>query len=432
MKTLHLTNAWHAGSGGIGTFYRALIDAANENNHEIRLVVPGNSTRVETIGGHTKVYYIQAPRAPFNPSYRVLYPYRFLTPGTAIQKILNEERPDLIEVSEKYSLIYLTGLLRIRALRGVNFRPTVIGTSCERMDENMAAYLSGSPLARAFTRFYMKWVYFPMFDHHIAVSEYSAEELRMAARGHKVERGVWVRPMGADTLRFTPDRKNPGTRQRLLKVIGGTDRSVLLLYAGRLVPEKNLCLLIDAMAILRNDSKRDYRLLFAGDGILFEPLQRACARKIPGSTTFLGHIADRNVLADLFANADAFVHPNPSEPFGIAPLEAMAAGLPLVAPDCGGVTAYANHSNAWLANQTAESYAAAIRELFDSPETRERRTAAALVTASQHSWPDVANGYLNLYKELHERAQGRTPQNAIPPRFVSTPGDYLGRETVHT
>ena len=428
MKTLHLTNAWHASSGGIGTFYRALIESANYSGHEIRLVVPGDSTRVEAIGSHAKVYYISAPRAPFNPSYRVLYPYRFLAPGTAVQQILNEERPDLIEVSEKYSLPYLTGLLRIQRLRGVNFRPTVIGTSCERMDENMAAYLSASAAAKAFTRFYMKWIYFPMFDHHIAVSEHSAEELRTAARGHKVQRGVWVRPMGADTIRFTPARKKASVRQRLLKLIGGNERSVMLLYAGRLVPEKNLYLLIDVVAQLRQSTGRDYRLLFAGDGILFQPLQKVCAQKIPGSTTFLGHIADRDLLADLFANADAFVHPNPREPFGIAPLEAMAAGLPLVAPDCGGVTAYANHSNAWIASQTAESYAAAIRDIVENPEARARKIEAALSTVAQYRWTDVAEGYLKLYKELHERVQGHTSESAAPPRFVSTPGNYLGRE----
>jgi alpha-1,6-mannosyltransferase len=423
-----MTNAWHASSGGIGTFYRALIETANVMGHEIRLVVPGDSTRTEDIGSHARIYYIRAPRAPFNPSYRILYPYRFLAPGTAVQRILNEERPDLIDVSEKYSLPYLTGLLRIRGLRGVDFRPTVIGTSCERMDENMAVYLSGSPLAKAFARFYMKWIYFPMFDHHIAVSEHSAEELREAARGHKVERGVWVRPMGADTVRFTPARKSASWRQRILKLIGATERSILLLYAGRLVPEKNLYLLIDAMAHLRRETDRDYRLLIAGNGILFEPLQKVCSEKIPGTTTFLGHIADRDVLADLFANSDAFVHPNPREPFGIAPLEAMAAGLPLVAPDCGGVMAYANHSNAWLASQTAESYAAAVRDVFERPEARNRKVEAALVTAMQHSWPEVAADYLRLYAELHARVEGKAISHAAPPRFVSTPGDYLGRE----
>jgi alpha-1,6-mannosyltransferase len=428
VKTLHLTNAWHASSGGIGTFYRALIEGANAVGHEIRLVVPGDTTRVETIGNHAKIYHLSAPRAPFNRSYRMLYPYRFLPPGSDIQRILNEERPDLVDISEKYTLPYLAGLLRIRSLRGVNFRPTVIGTSCERMDENMAAYLSGSATAKAFTRWYMKWIYFPMFDHHIAVSDHSAAELREAARGHKVERGVWVRYMGADTTRFRPDRKSAAGRQRLIKLIGGTERSVLLLYAGRLAQEKNVYLLIDAMERLRSADKRDFRLLLAGNGTLLEPLKRACEQRIPGASTFLGHIADRDVLADLFANCDAFVHPNPREPFGIAPLEALAAGLPLVAPDCGGVTSYANRSNAWLASQSGDAYAAAVREICDDPAARTRKIEAGLATAANYNWPDIATGYLKLFAELHARVQGHAPEDAAPPQFFSTPGDYFGRE----
>jgi hypothetical protein len=53
-------------------------------------------------------------------------------------------------------------------------------------------------LGRWFARQYMKWLYFPQFDHHIAVSEYTAEELGIASRGHKVQRGVWLGPMGVD------------------------------------------------------------------------------------------------------------------------------------------------------------------------------------------------------------------------------------------
>jgi alpha-1,6-mannosyltransferase len=236
--------------------------------------------------------------------------------------------------------------------------------------------------------------------------------------------------MGADTARFSPDRRSVTVRKRLLNLIGGTDRSVLLLYAGRLAPEKNLHLLIDAMARLSGDSARDFRLLMAGAGILFEPLQKACSRKIPGRATFLGHVADRDALADLFANADAFVHPNPREPFGIAPLEAMASGLPLVAPDCGGVAAFANSSKAWLASQSAESYADAIRDIFDHPEAGLRKREQAIATAQQYRWPDIAAQYLRLYAELHAHVQGRNPKDASPPRFVSTPGDRLGRETV--
>ena len=63
---------------------------------------------------------------------------------------------------------------------------------------------------------------------------------------------------------------------------------------------------------------------------------------------FCGHV-DARALARLYASCDVFVHPNPREPFGIGPLEAMASGVPLVLPAAGGVLSYANADNAWLA-----------------------------------------------------------------------------------
>src|ERR1051326_270430 len=111
MKTLHLTNSWHANSGGIGTFYKALFETANREGHSMRLVVPAETDGVDEVGDFGRIYHIRAPRAPLNSDYRVIYPDRFLFPGTAIQRILNAEQPDLVEVSEKYTVPYLAGLL---------------------------------------------------------------------------------------------------------------------------------------------------------------------------------------------------------------------------------------------------------------------------------------------------------------------------------
>src|SRR5690349_14293307 len=102
IKTLHLTNAWQEQSGGIATFYRALMRAANAQGRELRLIVPGAADRVEQVGRHARIYYLAAPQAPLNSSYRVLYPPQFLFAGSKVQAILAEERPDLIEICDKY------------------------------------------------------------------------------------------------------------------------------------------------------------------------------------------------------------------------------------------------------------------------------------------------------------------------------------------
>jgi len=401
MKTLHLTNAWHRSSGGIGTFYKALFETANRQGHRMRLVVPGAETRVEQVGEFGLIYQLQARLAPLDRSYRIICPHRYLFPGTAIQRIINHERPDLIEIAEKYTMPYLGGLVRTRRLPGVTVRPVVIGASHERMDENVAAYVSASPAAARFCQWYMKWLYFPMFDHHFTFSEHTAEELIRASHGHKVRRGIWVTPLGVDCDRFHVSRRDP------------EPPVTRLLYAGRLSPEKNVFLLLEMMKRL---DPREYSLTIAGDGPLLDALQR---RKM-AHVSFLGHIADRDALASVYANADIFVHPNPREPFGIAPLEAMASGLALIAPNTGGVTSYANHSNAWLVSADPDSMAAAARDIRANPAATAARTWAARQTALRFDWSVVTGRLLDLYEEITAITKDRRLRPHLSPRTWST------------
>jgi alpha-1,6-mannosyltransferase len=193
-----------------------------------------------------------------------------------------------------------------------------------------------------------------------------------------------------------------------------------LLYAGRLAREKNLTLLIQMMAELARDPEFDYRLLIAGSGTLRRELEQQAAGLAPWRVSFLGHISSRDDLAVLYANADVFVHPNPSEPFGIAPLEAMASGLPLVAPAAGGVTAYAHVGNCWLAPPEPAAFAKAVRALQGNPEDRIARVAAARETAKRFAWPSVCSSFLDLYAEIHALRTGMHDQPLLPPDFVST------------
>lgn len=419
MKTLHLTNSYHQTSGGVATFYRALIAEANQRRHPIRLVVPGESDQVEEVGEFGRIYHVQSPASFLSPGYRLIYPTQFLATKSKLQAILISERPDLVEICDKYTLNYLGALLRARLLRSLDFRPIVVGLSCERMDDNFRSYIGKVPLAKAFCSFYMRWFYFPFFDHHIANSEYTAEELRAAAEGHLVPRQTWIRHMGVDLRHLSPARKSSQLRKRLLENFGASADAVLLLYVGRLVPEKNLSLLFDLLSHLARNSHRDFRLIVVGDGMERKHWEVESAKQTLGRALFLGHIADREVLADIYANADLFVHPNPCEPFGIAPLEAMASGLPLIAPNAGGVTSYAGAANAWTAEPTVAEFAKAVEQALLDETLRARKIEAALETARQYAWDQVASSFLDLYAELHRATQ--EPISApLAPAFSST------------
>jgi glycosyltransferase involved in cell wall biosynthesis len=427
IKTLHFTNAFHTESGGIATFYRELLKAAERLGREIRLVVPGLADRSEPHGRFGKIYQVKASPSRLSPGYRVLMPRHYLPPHSPLRRILADEKPDLVECCDKYTMIYLAGLLR-RGWFTAGYRPTVVGLSCERMDENVAHYISPRPEALPFCQFYMKYFYFPMFDHHIAVSQHVAGELHQVSHGHDVRRGVWVKPMGAECALFHPCRRNPETRRWLESLAGAPEGAGLLLYAGRLVPEKNLALLLDVMERLENESPGEFHLLVAGDGSLRASLERECCRRLPGAAGFLGHVRNRETLADIYANCDIFVHPNPEEPFGIAPLEAMASGLALVGPASGGLTSYASSANAWLVEPHPEAYVRAIRTVRSDPAACAARLRAARATAEALDWAAVTAEFFELYDEIHALVSGKHARPRVAPAFYSTEKNALKYE----
>jgi alpha-1,6-mannosyltransferase len=397
LTTLHLTNAWHPTSGGIRTFYTALLDAANRHRRRVVVVAPAARTHSESIGDFGVIHFLAAPRAPaFDRRYRMLYPHRYFPViGRSLAGILERERPDIVEVCDKYSLPYLAAMLRKGWLPRVP-RPLLVGLSCERFDDNMAAYLDRGRMARRFTQWYIRNVYGPPFDVHVANSEYTAGELR-AALPDRSAGFIRVCPMGVDTHGFSPGRRSAAMRARLLRRCGGDERTRLLFYGGRLSPEKNLELLVDTLRRLATDQRADYRLIVAGDGPRAAWLEAQATGVLHGRILLCGNL-DRSALAECCASCDVFVHPNHREPFGIGPLEAMASGVPVVVPDSGGVLTYATAANAWIAGPTAAAFSAAVRAALRGDA---ERLGAALATAHAFRWEDATRRYFELYDSVH-------------------------------
>ena len=396
-RTVHVTNSYHPNSGGIRTFYRRLMVEANRIGRPVRLIVPANRHRIEEVGSHARVYHVRAPCSPWIDSrYRVLFPSQFLLPHRRIAEILREEQPDVVEVCDKYSLCYLAGALRKGWITGVN-RPVLVGLTCERMDDNVDQYWRLGDRGRRFAERYMRNVYLPQFDSHIAISDYTADELRPFAEAGRHPRRVDVLPLGVDAEHFRPARRSVAVRQSLIGHAGGDAGTRLLLYAGRLSREKNLGLLVGMLERLPGR----YRLLVAGDGPLRERFVAEARRRTPGRVRLLGHL-DADRLADTLANVDVFVHPNPREPFGIGPLEAMASGVAVVAADAGGVLAYASQQTAWLASPVADAFADAVEQVFADTGHRRATIQRALCQANQYNWRSAAARFFRLYDELND------------------------------
>jgi glycosyltransferase involved in cell wall biosynthesis len=175
---------------------------------------------------------------------------------------------------------------------------------------------------------------------------------------------VWGR--GVDLRLFRPDRDGEPWRRRL----GADPGTALVLHVGRLAPEKNVETLCQAWALARTALGRRVMFVVAGDG----PARPLLESRLPWvrRVGFLG----RDELAGLYAAADLCVLPSATETCGLVALEAMAAGVPVIAADAGGFRESVRHGvNGLLAPPTdARAFAAHLVELVME---RERRHALA-------------------------------------------------------
>jgi glycosyltransferase involved in cell wall biosynthesis len=428
MKSVHITNYYHKNSGGISTAYNKLLEAANRRERFVRLIVPGHESSVEEVGDFGRIYYVKANYSPiFDKRYRIMLPWKtYIFEGSPIKTIIRDEKPDLIEIGEKYTISLMAGLVRKHILTVGAPRPMLVHFSCERMDDNVASFIRKGAISRWLCRRFIGAYNLPMFDFHLANSEYTASELYDALSPDKRPRRsatlvnlcwrylrapkialkdrIFVNQCGVDNVTFSPSHKDETVRAKIAERLGLKKEERLLLYAGRISPEKNIRLLIDAMAELRKGQDK-FHLVVAGDGPALADLKSDAKRRTPGSVSFLGHIGDKLELAQLYANADAFVHTNPNEPFGIAPLEALASGLPLVGPNAGGLLSYANTTNAWLATPTGTTFASAIRDVFSDPVIRDSKIEQGLITSSRYSWEASTDALFQTYDEMYSRFQ---------------------------
>lgn len=424
IKSVHITNYYHKNSGGISTSYNNLMAAAERHRRFVRLIVPGEKTSVEDVNEFARIYYVPAKYSPvFDKRYRVMMPWQYMIKDSAIREILLTEMPDLLEVTDKYTLSLIGPMVRKNGFQQLG-RPVLVHFSCERMDDNVQSFLVGGRVGKWLARSVIGNYIMPSFDHHIANSHYTAQEFTQSLerpRSNAFVNFCWrffnaprvaprerihVAPRGVDSVFFTPERRSDQVLRDLRERAAISADAVVLLYAGRISPEKNIGLLVDMMETLAADPFRDYRLLVAGDGPQRAWLEDECARRVPGKVTLLGHI-EKAALADYYANVDVFVHPNPKEPFGIGPLEAMASGVPTVAPNAGGILSYATNENAWLVECNGEAFAAAVRDVAEDPDARDKRIANAIETARKNTREASTDNLFATYDRIYEDFQQR-------------------------
>jgi alpha-1,6-mannosyltransferase len=303
-----------------------------------------------------------SPALPFGHGYRV--PLRM----RAFRETLTRLRPDLIEVGDPYHLAQPS--LKVAQERRI---PAV--AFCHSDVVSLAGTLFGRGAGRAARR-YLAGLY-ARFDLVLAPSQTLAERLRQMGV-HNVE----VQTLGVDISTF-----HPGVRDPELRALLGIPREArLLVFAGRLSPEKHIG---DLVAALRLLGPR-YHLLLIGGGRFRSPAP---------NVTALHYQQDRRQLARLLASCDMFVHAGDQETFGLVVLEALACGVPVVAARAGALPELVDDSvGATFAPRDPGDLAWKVRAEFERDRTAVGRAARA--RAEAHGWDIAFTRLLGRYSTL--------------------------------
>ncbi|MEU1003206.1 glycosyltransferase family 4 protein [Streptomyces tibetensis] len=192
-------------------------------------------------------------------------------------------------------------------------------------------------------------------------------------------------PRGVDTERFRPDRRDETLRRAL-----APNGELIVGYVGRLAPEKQVELLAGVCGL------EGVRVVIVGDG----PSRPGLEQALPGAV-FLGRRTGDD-LARIFASFDVFAHTGPFETFCQTVQEAMASGLPVVAPAAGGPLDLVAHGHTGLLVPPHDATAVrdAVRSLAADAGLRAGYGAAGRATVEGRTWAAVGDRLIEHYTQV--------------------------------
>jgi phosphatidyl-myo-inositol alpha-mannosyltransferase len=173
-----------------------------------------------------------------------------------------------------------------------------------------------------------------------------------------------------------------------------------ILFVGAAVPRKGLPIMLEAYRLLRT-RRQGLELLIAGDGPLLAGVRRAVPERLRGEVQFLGS-CDRRALRACHAQADVFCAPSLGrESFGMVLLEAMAAGVPVIASDIDGYAEVVDPGVDGLLVSPGDpvALAAALDYLLGDPGLRSRLARAGCRKAASLRWDRIADAVEAAYLE---------------------------------
>jgi phosphatidylinositol alpha 1,6-mannosyltransferase len=337
--------------------------------HEPLVIAPQPSSAARSVTGSFPYQIIRVPSVA-TPGYGS---FRLGLPSRRLAAALRAHRTDLVHLASPFVL----------GARGM-----AVGASLGL--PTVAVYQTDVP---AYARLYYRsnlgeqaaWRWLRHIhnaaDRTLAPSTAAATALH----SHGIER-VWLWRRGVDAARFDPRHRSAALRRAV-----AADGQVIVGYVGRLAVEKRVDLLAPVSRI------PGVRVVVVGDG----PARANLARAMPDAV-FLGERRGAQ-LARIFASLDLFVHTGPFETFGQTIQEALASGVPVVAPAQGGPLDLVDDGRTGLLVPPCDAPAlvAAVTSLVEDVDRRQAMGVAARVAVATRTWSAVGDELIRHYVDVH-------------------------------
>lgn len=360
MRIVHVANFHGPRSGGLRTMMRSVAHEYAARGVHVEHIVPGRTNATILVDG-VLTHTVASPVLPRSGGYRMIVNL------PRVLSLLDRAMPDVLEISDRLTLLRCATWARRRGVVTAMF-------AHERIDGVIGAnatWLPARSLADAMNRATVRRV-----DHVVATTSFAAQEFE------RIGHSPTIVPLGLDAELFTP----------ALRTVQGTpfrDRPLYLGLASRLSSEKSCEIAIEAVRV-------GHRLGFPihldvyGDGPLRHALQTR-AQRLP--VMFHGFMHDRRELAAQLANLDVLLAPGPIETFGLAALEALGCGTPVVANRRSALPDVIRSAGLTADNEPTEWFMKAAALAAGGQLARERARSLAI----QYSWHATAERLLGLY-----------------------------------
>ena len=389
MKVLFLLQFPMFGNGSGAYTRRLATSLVRDNGFEVAIASPDNrrvpGVKIYDIKFPTKAVFVGNPEWQRAKQYSRLSPKSFTRIYTSVEKqivdIVDEFKPDVIHVNHAFFLTWIASY--IKSFYGIGFVTTIHGTGVYVCTQDIRyRALTKQALERS--------------EQIIAVGPHAKKWMSKVFGRHLI-RKTKIIPGGIEAGQY---KKLDDTRSIDKKY--NLEGKKLIIFVGRLTPEKGLIYLLKAA------KKIDAEILIIGDGPEKKNLQNQAKQLGVGNVRFLGYFGKEYVkeLKQLYSRADALVLPSVvDEALPLVILEAMASETPVIASNKGGIPLVVKDGkNGFLIRaKSSKTIADAVNLILKNPKkSREMGIKARQTIVEKFDYDVITPKVIESYRKVFE------------------------------